>query len=58
MGRAFRCAGCRALVTHRRLTPRWSQRPLPFEFMDGLSYARIIELAEPAAGRRGSALDR
>jgi hypothetical protein len=26
--------------------------------MDGLSYTTIIELAEPIAGRRGSALDR
>jgi hypothetical protein len=28
------------------------------EFMDGLSYTTIIELAEPLARRRGSALDR
>ena len=41
----------------RRLTPRWSQRRLPLEFMDGLSYTRIIEPAEPLARRRGSALD-
>ena len=41
-----------------RLTPRWSQRRLPLEFMDGLSYTMIIELAEPLARRRGSALDR
>ena len=41
-----------------RLTPRWSQRRLPLEFMDGLSYTKIIELAESLAGRRGSALDR
>ena len=40
------------------LTPRWSQRRLPLEFMDGLSYTTIIEPAEPLAGRRGSALDR
>jgi len=40
------------------LTPRWSQRRLPLEFMDGLSYTTIIELAEPLARRRGSALDR
>jgi hypothetical protein len=40
------------------LTPRLSQRRLPLEFMDGLSYTTIIELAEPLAGRRGSALDR
>jgi len=51
------------------LTPRWSQRRLPLppslssyggtsEFMDGLSYTTIIELAEPPARRRGSALDR
>ena len=37
---------------------RWSQRRLPLEFMDGLSYTTIIELAEPLARRRGSALDR
>ena len=37
---------------------RWSQRRLPLEFMDGLSYTTIIELAEPVARRRGSALDR
>jgi len=41
-----------------RLTPRWSQRRLLFEFMDGLSYTTIIEFAEPFARRRGSALDR
>jgi hypothetical protein len=41
-----------------RLTPRWSQRRLSLEFMDGLSYTTIIEFAEPPAGRRGSALDR
>jgi hypothetical protein len=41
-----------------RLTSRWSQRRLPLEFMDGLSYTTAIELAEPLAGRRGSALDR
>jgi len=40
------------------LTPRWSQRRLPLEFMDGLSYTTIIEIAEPLARRRGSALDR
>jgi hypothetical protein len=37
---------------------RWSQRRLPLEFMDGLSWTTIIEFAEPLAGRRGSALDR
>ena len=42
----------------RGLTPRWSQRRLPLEFMDGFSYKTIIELAEPLARRRGSALDR
>ena len=42
----------------RGLTLRWSQRRLPLEFMAGLSYTTIIELAEPLAGRRGSALDR
>jgi hypothetical protein len=40
------------------LTPRWSQRRLPLEFMDGLDYTTVIELAEPFARRRGSALDR
>jgi hypothetical protein len=35
-----------------RLTPRWSQRRLPLEFMDGLGYTTIIELAEPLAHRR------
>ena len=34
------------------LTPRWSQRRLPLEFMDGLSYTTIIEFAEPPARRR------
>jgi hypothetical protein len=42
----------------RRLTPRWSQRRLPIEFMDGMSYTTVIEIAEPLARRRGSALDR
>ena len=42
----------------RGLTTRWSQRRLPLEFMDGFSYKTIIELAEPLARRRGSALDR
>jgi len=46
----------RAMI-HRPNT-RWSQRRLPLEFMDGLSYTTIIELAEPLARRRGSALDR
>ena len=41
-----------------RLTPRWSQRRLPLEFMEGLSYTTVIEPAEPHAGRRCSALDR
>jgi hypothetical protein len=49
-------AFCR--FTIRGLTPRWSQRRLPLEFMDGLSYTTMIEPAEPLAGRRGSALDR
>jgi len=40
------------------LTPRWSQRRLPLEFMDGLGYTMVIEPAEPLARRRGSALDR
>ena len=40
------------------LTPRWSQRRLPLEFMDSLSYTTIIEFAESLARRRGSALDR
>ena len=40
------------------LTSRRSQRRLPLEFMDGLSYTTIIRLAEPLAGRRGSALER
>ena len=44
--------------TSRRLTRRWSQRRLRLEFMNGLDYTTIIELAEPLAGRRGSALDR
>ena len=39
-------------------TPRWSQRRLPLEFMDGLSYTTIIELSESPARRRGSACDR
>jgi predicted esterase len=43
---------------NKRLTRRWSQRRLPLEFMDGLSYTTIIELAEPFAGRQGSALAR
>jgi hypothetical protein len=41
-----------------RLTPRWSQRRPPLEFMDGLSYTTVMEIAEPPARRRGSALDR
>ena len=36
-----------------RLTPRWSQRRLPLEFMDGLDYTTVIQLAEPLARRRG-----
>ena len=42
----------------RSLTPRWSQRRLPLEFMGGLGYTTIIEAAEPLARRRGSTLDR
>ena len=40
------------------LTPRWSQRRLRLEFMDGWNYTTIIEFAEPLARRCGSALDR
>jgi len=40
------------------LTLRWSQRRLRLEFMDGLGYTTIIEIAKPLARRRGSALDR
>ena len=40
------------------LTPRWSQRRLPLEFMDGFDITLIFELREPAARRPGSALDR
>ncbi len=40
------------------LTPCWSQRRLRLEFMDGLSYTTVIELAESLAGRRGSAFVR
>jgi hypothetical protein len=29
---------------------------LPLEFMDGLSYTKIIEPAEPLSRRRGSAI--
>jgi len=47
-----------AKASPKRITPRWSQRRLPLEFMDGLSYTTIIEFAEPLARRRGSALDR
>ncbi len=36
------------------MPPRWSQRRLPLEFMDGLDYTTIIEFAEPLARRRGS----
>jgi hypothetical protein len=39
-----------------RLTPRWSQRRLRLEFMNGLSYTTITEIAESLARRRGSAL--
>jgi uncharacterized protein (TIGR02246 family) len=42
----------------RGLTPRWSQRRLLLEFMDDFGFTVIFELREPAAGRRGSALDR
>ena len=48
---------CPHFVRHG-LTLRWSQRRLRLEFMDGLSYTTIIELAEPLACRRGSAWDR
>jgi hypothetical protein len=47
-----------ACWTNCGLTLRWSQRRLPLEFMDGLSYTKITEIAEPLARRRGSALDR
>ena len=59
-GIIFGCFGFAVLaeVGNVSLTPRWSQRRLPLEFMDGLSYTTIIEFAEPPARRRGSALDR
>jgi len=42
-----------------RLASRWGgQRRLSLVFIDGLSYTTIIELAEPAAGGRGTVLDR
>jgi hypothetical protein len=37
-----------------RLTPRWSQRPLPLEFMNEVGHIKIIEPAEPLACQRGS----
>ena len=40
------------------LTPRWSQRRPPLEFMNGFDYTTIIEFAEPLVCRRGSALGR
>jgi hypothetical protein len=40
------------------LTPRWSQRRLPLEFMDGLSHTTLFDIAKSLARRRGSALDR
>jgi hypothetical protein len=52
------CSFTRDVTPIIRLTLRWSQRRLPLEFMDGLSYTTIIEPAEPLASRRGSALDR
>jgi len=47
-----------ACFTLIRLTPRWSQRRLRLELMDGLSDTTVIEPAEPLSRRRGSALDR
>jgi hypothetical protein len=32
------------------------QKALPLEFMNGSSYTKVIEFAEPLARRRGSAL--
>ena len=40
------------------MTPRWSQRRLPLELMNGLGYTTIVEFEEPLARRRGSALER
>jgi hypothetical protein len=40
------------------LTPRWSQRRLPLEFMDGLDFTTIIKHAEPLVGRLGSVFGR
>src|SRR5208282_4875703 len=60
-GQAVVAAQCKLSIEYlrgSRLTPRWSQRRLPLEFMDGLGYTTIIEFAEPLARRRGSALDR
>jgi hypothetical protein len=58
-GFIFRRDGIFALaeVGSVSLTQHWSQRRLRLEFMDGLSYTTIIELAESLACRRGSALD-
>ena len=44
----------------KSVLPNTALEPTPtaLEFMDGLSYTTIIELAEPLARRRGSALDR
>ena len=42
------------------LTPNPALEPAQtaLEFMNGLNYTTIIEIAEPPARRRGSALDR
>src|SRR5258706_4506582 len=44
----------------RTTPPNTALEPTPtaLEFMDGLSCTTVIEIAEPFAGRRGSALDR
>jgi hypothetical protein len=58
LGRVSWLFGFRMVFVNIGLTPRWSQRRLPLEFMDGLGYTTVIEPEDPLARRRGSALDR
>ena len=40
------------------LTPRWSQRALPLEFVDDSVFILVFEFRKLAHDARGSALDR
>jgi hypothetical protein len=56
--RSWRSAAWEDCRLASSLTPRWSQRALPLEFMDDLVFILVFEFWKLAHNARGSALDR